>query len=78
MNEILKVLTDYGVAIIIITLFIYDWIVNKKTNSETLQQIAKSNENIAKSLDIIQSNQLMLENKVDRNYECLIEKKRGN
>jgi hypothetical protein len=75
MNDILTAISNYGVSIVIIGLFIWDWITNKKTNSETLKQIAESNKNIAKSLDIIQNNQLTLEQKVDRNYDALKEKR---
>ena len=83
MEEVLKSIVDYGVSIIIVALFLWDWVTNKKSYTETLNQIkdsnkniAESNMNISKSLDIIQSNQLTLENKVDRNYEELVKEKR--
>lgn len=83
MEEVLKSIVDYGVSIIIVALFLWDWVTNKKSYTETLNQIKESNKNIAesnmnisKSLDIIQSNQLTLENKVDRNYEELIKETR--
>ena len=61
MNEVFKGILDYGVSVIVIFLFIYDWITNKKKVNETLEQNSKmllemqsTNENIAKSLDITQ------------------------
>lgn len=83
MEEVLKSIVDYGVSIIIVALFLWDWVTNKKSYTETLNQIKESNKNIAesnmnisKSLDIIQNNQLTLENKVDRNYEELVKETR--
>ncbi len=79
MENMVQMVADKGLSLVIVALFLYDWITNKKTNSETLKEIsdsnkniAKSNENIAKSLDIIQNNQLSLEHKVDRNYEEIV------
>ncbi len=75
MKEILTYIANYGLSLVLAALFILDWITNKKVNSETLKQIAESNKNIAKSLDIIQNNQLILENKVDRNYDFMKERR---
>lgn len=85
MEEIVKLIGEYGLLIVIAGLFIWDWLVNKKTNAETLKElkdsnknIATSSQNIAKSLDIILNNQIREENslnniveKIDRNYEEL-------
>lgn len=63
-------------TVIMAGLFIWVFIEDKKKNSkmledntEMLKTLAQSNENIAKSLDIITNNLLTLDKKVDRNYE---------
>ena len=85
MEEIVKLIGEHGLLIVIAGLFIWDWLVNKKNNAETLKElkdsnknIATSSQNIAKSLDIILNNQIREENslnniveKIDRNYEEL-------
>lgn len=83
MEEIVQALGDFGVSFVIVALFLWDWVTNKKSYTESLTQIKESNQNIAesnmnisKSLDIILNNQLTLENKVDRNYEELVKEKR--
>lgn len=64
-------------------LFIWVFIQDKTKNSNMLEQLAKhseenekmvqalvdSNQNIAKSLDIISNNLVTLDRKADRNYE---------
>ena len=83
---IAKLVVDYGLLIVISIIFIWDWVVNKKQNTETLKElkdsnknIATSSENIAKSLDIILNNQIteeskltIIENKLDKTYEEII------
>lgn len=61
MNEIAQLIGNYGVSAIIICLFIYDWLTNKKKIQETLEQNAKcleemknTNYNTYKSLEILQ------------------------
>lgn len=87
MEQIANLVANYGVSIIIVVLFIWDWVSNKKTVSETLQTIAKAsnnieeclrnieqnNDNISKSLDLLQRSIENQENKMDR----LLELSRG-
>ena len=54
MEEIANLITNYGVSIIIIALFIWDWISNKKDVKDTLAAIKESNENIASCLNEMQ------------------------
>lgn len=87
-QSITKLVVDYGLLTIISAIFIWDWVANKKQNTETLKElkdsnknIAVSSENIAKSLDIILNNQITegnkltnIENKIDKTYEEVIKK----
>ena len=41
-------------------------------NTKMLQTLAESNQNIAKSLDIITNNLVSIDRKVDRNYEEIV------
>lgn len=61
MSEIAQLIGNYGVSAVIICLFIYDWLTNKKKIQETLEQNAKcleemknTNYNTYKSLEILQ------------------------
>lgn len=67
MNDLLKIISDYGVSTLVVILFVYDWIVNKKEVKNTLsviketstnmnnilEELKSGNENIASSLAII-------------------------
>ena len=67
-------------------LFVWVFVQDKTKNSKLLEEntkmlealqtsnvnIAKSNENIAKSLDLIQNNMMTIDQKVDRNYEHVV------
>lgn len=83
MEELINLLTNYGVSIIIVALFIWDWISNKKDTKKTLNAIQTSNENIAsclnemkqsntnisKSLDLLQKSLDNQTEKIDRLLE---------
>lgn len=57
MEEIANLIMNYGVSIIIVALFIWDWVSNKKDVKKTLNAIQESNENIASCLiEMKQSN----------------------
>lgn len=87
MEEMVSIIANYGVSIIIVALFLWDWATNKKTVTETLKTIAKSSENIedclknleqnnsniSKSLDLLQKSMENQENKMDK----LLELSRG-
>lgn len=64
-------------ALLFIWVFIQDKTKNNKlleNNTEMLQTLTQSNNNIAKSLDIITNNLVTIDNKVDRNYEAELKK----
>ena len=83
MEEIINLITNYGVSIIIVALFIWDWVSNKKDTKKTLNAIQSSNENIAsclnemkqsnnnisKSLDLLQKTLDNQTEKIDRLLE---------
>ncbi len=77
MEEILNLIGDYTVSAIIIGLFIWDWISNKKKIAETIEQnakcleeIKKTNENTAVSLELLKQQM----EKTDSKIEILIER----
>ena len=50
MENIVQMLANYGVSIVIVGLFLWDWIANKRKITETLEEMKISNSNTAKSL----------------------------
>ena len=80
MEQMASLVMNYGVSIIIVALFLWDWATNKKIVSDTLKTIAKAsnnieeclrnieqnNDNISKSLDLLQRSMENQENKMDR------------
>lgn len=69
MEEFAKLLADYGVTVIIITLFIWDWISNKKDMKDTLEVIKDTSLNISKSLDLLQKSMDRHDEKLDKIIE---------
>lgn len=80
MEELLKLITNYGITAIITALFIWDWVTNRKTVTDSIKEIAiansncekyvqsllKNSENTAKSLDLIQKLLENQERKIDK------------
>lgn len=54
MEEMVKLISNYGVSIIIVGLFLWDWFSNKKDMKDTLVVIKDTSLNISKSLDLLQ------------------------
>ncbi len=54
MENIFQSVANYGVSVIIIGLFVWDWITNKKKITETLEEMKVSNANTSKSLELLQ------------------------
>lgn len=54
MENIISNLANYGVSIVIVGLFLWDWIANKKKITETLEEMKISNANTSKSLELLQ------------------------
>lgn len=65
-------------AVLFIWVFIQDKTKNNQLledNTSMLKTLSQSNDNIAKSLDIISNNLVTIDHKVDRNYEENLKKK---
>lgn len=82
-GEIIAQIFQYGGTVIMAGLFVWVFVEDKKKNTKMLedntkmlQALSESNNNIAKSLDIISNNLVTIDNKIDRNYEQ--EVKNGN
>jgi len=81
--EISKLLFQYGGTIIMAVLFVWVFITDKTKNNQLQQDnntmlkilvdnqknATESNNNIAKSLEIISNNLVTIDKKIDRNYE---------
>ena len=75
-SEVIAAIFQYGGTVIMAALFVWVFIEDKKKNTKMLedntkmlQTLGESNNNIAKSLDIIANNLVTIDNKIDRNYE---------
>lgn len=75
-GEIIAQIFQYGGTVIMAGLFVWVFIEDKKKNTKMLedntkmlQALSESNNNIAKSLDIISNNLVTIDRKIDRNYE---------
>lgn len=80
-KDIVQIVFQYGGTVIMAVLFVWVFIQDKtknnkllENNTEMLQTLTQSNNNIAKSLDIITNNLITLDNKIDRNYEVQLKK----
>ena len=61
MQEMLEMTNKFGVSLIIVVLFLYDWFTTRKDMQKTLEQnstclieIQNTNKNTAKSLELLQ------------------------
>lgn len=54
MENVVQLVANYGVTVIIVGLFLWDWITNKKKITETLEEMKVSNANTSKSLELLQ------------------------
>lgn len=54
MENTVQLIANYGVSVIIVGLFVWDWIANKKKITETLEEMKISNANTSKSLELLQ------------------------
>lgn len=81
--EVIKFIFQYGGTLIMAALFVWVFIQDKTKNNKMLEDntqmlkvLTESNNNIAKSLDIIASNLVTIDSKVDRNYQELLKERR--
>ena len=75
-KDIIQSVFQYGGTVIMAVLFVWVFIQDKKKNNKMLEDntqmlkvLTESNNNIAKSLDIISNNLVTIDQKIDRNYE---------
>lgn len=54
MENIASLIANYGVSAIVVVLFVWDWVTNKKKITESLEEMKVSNSNTAKSLELLQ------------------------
>lgn len=79
-TEILSAVSNTGTLFLMAALFVWAYFQDKTKNQKMLEEISEvvkaltlSNENIAKSLEIISKNCASVDNKIDRNHEILVE-----
>lgn len=83
-KDIVQIVFQYGGTVIMAALFVWAYFQDKTKNQRMLEEIKEvvkaltlSNENIAKSLEIISQNCASVDSKIDRNYAEII-KNKGN
>lgn len=71
MEQLLEMISKFGVSLVIVALFLYDWLTTRKNMQKTLEQnsaclleIQNTNKNTAKSLELLQKS-------MDNQYEFL-------
>lgn len=69
MEDFVCLIANYGVSIVIVALFLYDWFTNKKEMKNTLEIIKDTSINISKSLDLLQKNMDRHDEKLDKILE---------
>lgn len=69
MEEMANLIANYGVTIIIVGLFLWDWVNNKKDMKDTLEVIKDTSLNISKSLDLLQKSMDRHDEKLDKILE---------
>lgn len=69
MEEMANLIANYGVTIIIVGLFLWDWFNNKKDMKDTLEVIKDTSINISKSLDLLQKSMDRHDEKLDKIME---------
>ncbi len=87
MQEIIEMISNFGISLVIVGLFLYDWFTTRKDMQKTLEQnsmcleeIQNTNKNTAKSLELLQksmdnqSDFLQVHDKRCENIEKSIEK----
>lgn len=82
LKDIITAIFQYGGTVIMAGLFIWVFVQDKiknnklqEENNTMLKILTKSNDNIAKSLELISNNLVTIDKKIDRNYEIEIQRK---
>lgn len=78
-KDIVQIVFQYGGTVIMAALFVWAYFQDKTKNQRMLEEIKEvvkaltlSNENIAKSLEIISQNCASVDSKIDRNYAEIV------
>lgn len=82
LKDVVQIVFQYGGTVIMAALFVWVFIQDKtknnkllENNTEMLKALTESNNNIAKSLDIISNNLVVIDNKTDRNYQEMLKRR---
>lgn len=77
--DLLSAISNTGTLVVMAALFVWAYFQDKTKNQKMLEEIKEvvkaltlSNENIAKSLEIISQNCASVDSKIDRNYAEII------
>lgn len=54
MEELLNLIGNYGAMVVIVALFLWEWVCTKKDTRKALEEMKNANINIAKSLELLQ------------------------
>ena len=83
--ELGKLVGEYGILIVIAIIFIWYTYQDRVRNQALLEEIKEvvktlkiSNENIARTLDLLQAGCDKVSDKADRNYEAIVKKNERN
>lgn len=82
-RDVFQSIFQYGGTVVMAFLFVWVFIQDKTKNNKMLEDntqmlkvLTESNNNIAKSLDIIATNLVTIDSKVDRNYQETLKERR--
>lgn len=66
MEEIVKMISSYGVSFVIVGIFLWDYVANKKNMRESLDAIKNTISNISQTLELLQTKIENIADKVSR------------
>ncbi len=66
MEDIIRLISSYGVSFVIVAIFLWDYVVNKKSMRDTLEAIKDTNTNILKILELLQVKTENIDQKIDK------------
>ena len=65
MEELAKLITNYGVMIVIVSIFLWDYVANKKEIKRTLETMRDTNSNISNCLEEMKDSNRNMEKSLD-------------
>ncbi len=69
MEDLVRLISSYGVSFVIVAIFLWDYIVNKKSMRESIDVIKDTNINISKTLELLQRQMETTDKKIDKLLE---------